>query len=176
MALKKQYTQSFKEQAVQKAMQLKPDEHFQDLAESLGVGRSTLHTWIRQYKQRAAITTHESKAVDPVSNQKRPQDWNQEEKFEFIVQCSSLDEESINALCREKGLFPHHLQQWKQEFIQPQAHSHSAGGSSELKDLKQENKTLKKELQRKEKALAEAAALLVLKKKAQSIWGNDEDN
>ncbi len=44
--------------------------------------------------------------------------------------------------------------------------------------IKQEQKRvrqLSKELNRKEKALAEAAALLVLRKKAQAIWGDDAD-
>ena len=46
---------------------------------------------------------------------------------------------------------------------------------SENKKLKNENKQLALELRRKEKALAEAAALLILKKKADLIWGVDEE-
>jgi hypothetical protein len=46
----------------------------------------------------------------------------------------------------------------------------------EAKRLRHENKALKKELNRKDKALAETAALLVLQKKVHAIWGNDEDN
>jgi hypothetical protein len=53
---------------------------------------------------------------------------------------------------------------------------HKAKAQSEVKTLKNKNQTLKKELNRKEKALAEAAALLVLQKKVSAIWGNDEDN
>ena len=47
---------------------------------------------------------------------------------------------------------------------------------TEIKNLKHENKVLKKELNRKEKALAETAALLVLQKKVHEIWGSDEDS
>lgn len=47
--------------------------------------------------------------------------------------------------------------------------------NKELKDSQKENKRLEKELARKEKALAEAAALLVLRKKANAIWGDPED-
>ena len=48
--------------------------------------------------------------------------------------------------------------------------------SEEVRTLKKENKSLKKDLNRKEKALAETAALLVLKKKAQEIWGGPEED
>ena len=47
---------------------------------------------------------------------------------------------------------------------------------TEIKNLKHENKVLKKALNRKEKALAETAALLVLQKKVHEIWGSDEDS
>jgi hypothetical protein len=46
----------------------------------------------------------------------------------------------------------------------------------ELKTLRQENRNLKKDLNRKDKALAETSALLVLKKKADLIWGDLEDD
>ena len=54
--------------------------------------------------------------------------------------------------------------------------SRSTANPPQLKQLREENKSLKKELRRKEKALAEAAALLVLKKKAEQMWGTDEDD
>jgi cytidylate kinase len=47
---------------------------------------------------------------------------------------------------------------------------------SELKALKEENKRLEKEIRRKDKALAEAAALLILKKKAAMIFGEREED
>lgn len=54
--------------------------------------------------------------------------------------------------------------------------SKQASGSAENRQLKQENKELKKALRRKEKALAEAAALLILQKKVNRLWGYDEDD
>jgi transposase len=44
-----------------------------------------------------------------------------------------------------------------------------------LKEEQKRAKQLEKELQKKEKALAEAATLLLLRKKAQAIWGDDEE-
>ena len=88
------------------------------------------------------------------------------------MRCSSLDVASVSTLCREQGIYPHHVKQWKLDLV-----SKSAGPSqspSELKNLRAENKALKKELRRKEKALAETAALLVLQKKVNEIWGIDD--
>jgi len=42
--------------------------------------------------------------------------------------------------------------------------------------MKAKNKKLESELRRKDKALAEASALLILKKKANLIWGESEDD
>jgi len=82
-----------------------------------------------------------------------------------------------NALCRERGIFLHHITQWKQDFITPSAVKAKAGKQTESKILRKENKALKKELNRKDKALAETAALLVLQKKVNEIWGtHDEDD
>jgi len=110
------------------------------------------------------------------NKEKCPQDWSQEERLDIIMMCHSLDEKSMNEYCRTHGIYPHHLTQWKQAFMSGTPGTQKIKGHSEIKMLKSENKALKKELQRKEKALAETAALLVLKKKAHEIWGTDEDN
>jgi transposase-like protein len=69
-------------------------------------------------------------------------------------------------------LHTHHLERWRRELIE----GRGKGLESKLRVLREENRTLKKALRRKEKALAETAALLVLKKKAVSIWGELEDD
>lgn len=67
------------------------------------------------------------------------------------------------------------METWKKEFIENFSKKNRLE-NSELKELKNENKKLSRELRRKEKALAEAAALLVLKKKADAYWGVDEED
>jgi transposase-like protein len=78
-----------------------------------------------------------------------------------------LEEEDLNAFCRAQGIFSHHLEAWRQDFINS---THKSAQESSDKSLRDENKQLKKDLQRKEKALAETAALLVLQKKFQAFW------
>ena len=94
--------------------------------------------------------------------EKRPQDWNLEDRLNAIIECASFDNIALNQYCRAKGLYPHHIQQWKQDFANG---SSPKPALSDSKQLKQEIKQLQTELNRKDKALAETAALLVLKKK-----------
>lgn len=96
---------------------------------------------------------------------KRPQDRSLSERLQLILDSQGKTGESLNAWCREQGIFPHHLQQWRELFEtgQPQV-------GAELRALKVRHQELQRELKRKEKALAEAAALLVLQKKYQALW------
>ena len=75
---------------------------------------------------------------------------------------------------REKGLHTEHLTQYEQE-LRDMIENKNYDEKMEIKKLVQENKNLKKELNKKEKALAEMAALYTLKKKAEALWGEEED-
>ena len=104
---------------------------------------------------------------------KRPEDWTAEEKLKAVIEYDKLDEQDKGKYLREKGLHSIHLQRWEREFIEAYA---SKKKKTRGVDPKQKRiKELEKELRRKDKALAETAALLVLKKKAQAIWGDPED-
>lgn len=169
------FTEAFKIQAIQKALNRPAGSNIKDVADSLGVGFSTLTRWIRQAKNHEFEMASEAE-LKMTSNEKRPQDWTLEERLEIIIQCAGLNEQAINEMCRESGIYPHHIQQWKMDFVKGKKSSSLAPKSGEVKELKIENKALKKELNRKDKALAETAALLVLQKKVNAIWGVDEDN
>lgn len=78
----------------------------------------------------------------------------------MVIACGSLDEAALNQLCRERGLYAHHVAQWKQNFIS----GVTANERSDAKNLKGEVRELRKELNRKDRTLAETAALLVFQK------------
>ena len=78
------------------------------------------------------------------------------------MESSTLEGEALNAFCRQKGIFTHHLETWRKAFLSFQQSMTQKASDKVLRD---EVKQLKKELNRKEKALAEAAALLILQKK-----------
>lgn len=164
-------TQSFKIQAVEKALSRDPQTSLQEIADSLGVGYSTLGKWISKSKK------HELESDNTLMKikEKRPHDWSLEERLNMVITCGSLDEEKMNAYCREQGIYSHHVMQWKKDFTHDPSSTNKANTKAENKKLKAQNKLLTKELNRKEKALAETAALLVLQKKVNIIWGNSED-
>ena len=94
---------------------------------------------------------------------KRPEDWTAEKKLKAIVEYENLDEEQRGKYLREKGLHSVHLERWQQEFVEAYASrkKKTRGGDPRQKRIKE----LEGDLRRKDKALAETAALLVLKKK-----------
>lgn len=75
---------------------------------------------------------------------------------------------TLNAWCREHGVFPHHLTGWQAAFCTDR----KAGpqDSKALRALKEDNDRLQREVLRKDKALAEAAALLILQKSSGRSW------
>jgi len=89
------------------------------------------------------------------------------------MDCHSLNDEQLSSYCRKNGIYPHHVKEWKSDFLSENPVSGSTS-RQEQKKLKQDNKRLQKELNRKDRALAETAALLVLSKKCQAIWGEVE--
>ncbi len=176
--MRARFNQSFKIQAVEKALSRSGVTTLKEVADSLGVGHSTLNRWMVQsrHQEFESFTDTEISSLSLMPKEKRPQDWSLEDKLNLIIACGSLDDEAVNALCREQGVYPHHIKQWKQDFVGGARADAKANAPAEAKSLKHENKALKKELNRKDKALAETAALLVLQKKVQAIWGNDEDS
>ena len=133
------------------------------LAQEVDIPQSTLSRWVREYAK-------VGKEGD-FMKAKRPQDWTAEEKLDAVLEYEKLDEEGRGKYLREAGLHSVHIEGWKQQILEGLKSSKSRKKDS--RDVK--IKDLEKELHRKEKALAEAAALLVLKKKAQAIWGDHED-
>jgi transposase len=165
------YPKKFKIYAVKRVLSRSHEVSMSSVARSLGVKVTTLHGWITAMKNKDLKNPPTSGG--PI--EKSPYTWGAKEKFEAIVDAAKLSEEELGEYCRKQGIFPHHLEAWKTEFIASQSKT-KADNNSEVKDLKNEIKSLSTELRRKEKALAETAALLVLKKKVQDLWPNDEED
>lgn len=138
-----------------------------EIAKEFGVGRSTIGKWVRQYKQNGGIALK--------SKEKRPKDWSSEERISALIETGSMSSEERATWCRRKGIFPHHLDQWKKDAVSGLSSTSEKNQAEKEKQFKKEISSLKRDLLHKEKALAETAALLVLKKKAQAIWGEPKE-
>jgi transposase len=135
------------------------------LSEELGVSQSSLSRWLRE-RVTLAINGEDMK-------QRRPDDWTAEEKVAAVLDYEKIPEEQRGTFLREKGLHEATLGRWKVEIIEGMKLKPFAQGK---KDPQQKRiAALERELRRKESALAEAAALLILKKKADAIWGEEGD-
>lgn len=164
------YNQCFKDSMVEKVLKRSPGVTIDDIVNQHNVSRASITRWIRETQQQKNTAS-----MKPTQKEKRPQDWSRFERLQAIIHCGGLDEEVTNAYCRQQGIYPHHITQWKADFID-EGGKNRVCDQAQLKQLKVENKGLQKELRRKEKALAETAALLILKKKVQHLWENGEDN
>jgi len=160
------YSQAFKEQAVKKVLLRAKNVTIQAIASELGVSCSTLYSWISKMGRNGEEIS--------MTKEKKPADWSLEERLNMIISCGTHEGEELSSICRQNGLYPHHIKQWKEDFLASKKPEGISKGDT--KKLAVENKSLKKELRRKDKALAETAALLVLQKKVHEIWGTDEDN
>jgi len=99
-------------------------------------------------------------------------------KLAAVIETSALSEIELSQYCREKGLYPEQVKAWRQACLDGQASAmqQSQHERAQSKADKQRIRELERELNRKEKALAEAAALLVLRKKLHALWGEDGDS
>jgi hypothetical protein len=133
-----------------------------EVALELNVNYHTARNWVKKGAATKAVVAH--------TKEKRPQDWSAPEQLQALQESHALSGEALQAWCRERGLFAHHLASWKTAFCAPAKASAETG---QLRGLKDENEQLKRELTRKEKALSEAAALLMLQKKFRALWEDE---
>ena len=107
----------------------------------------------------------------PSTMKKQSKDLTPKEKIELVIAYFALDEAERGGWLRQHGLHSHQIEQWQKQMAQGLETKKDPARASD----KQKIKELERQLARKEKALAEAAALLVLKKKADALWGSEED-
>ena len=149
------------------------------LSRQVEVPHVTLSRWLRTAGFASSYgfpnNAHEYCDMAKVKGPKRPSDWSAEDKLKLVMEAAALDEEQLGAFLREKGLHLTHLEQWRMQMLEALQNrarkKRAAGRKGDAKRIR----ALEKELRRKDKALAETAALLVLKKKVHAIWGDEDD-
>ena len=94
--------------------------------------------------------------------------WSPSQRLRALQESYALSGPALAACCRERGVFKHQLAQWREEFCTPAVPA-SREGSGAFRELQRQHDQLQRELRRKEKALAEVAALLVLQKNFQAL-------
>lgn len=164
----RQYSEERKE-AVLKKLLPPYNKTYIELSQEECIPASTIYTWL---KKRQQVGKMNSKVI------KISTLWSVEARFSAIVETATMSELELGEYCREKGLYPDQIKDWKAEFIASltgdpvSSQQEKAQGKGDKKRINQ----LEKELRRKEKALAEAAALLILGKKLQAFYGEGNED
>lgn len=151
-------------QAIIKKVLSKNGQTLAEIALANNIGRSTLHRWVNCFKSEGKNEAPTGAAISL------------SERFKHLQATLGQESSIVGAYCRKHGLYPHQLAQWETDFMTTSIQTHTQERSVELKELRAENKVLKRMIARKDKVLAETVALLILKKKAAHIWGEAEDD
>jgi len=136
------------------------------LSKEMGITAATLYAWKKQYQAKGYVLPAKPSLTDQ---------WDARAKLAVVIKTAGLNEMERSEYCREHGLYPEQLDAWQKAFESSEV---KAGPVTKavLANERKKYKQLEKELRRKEKALAEMAALLTLSKKAQAIWGSNEED
>ena len=158
------YSQEFKKLAVEKYLS-RGNRSVNEVLEEIGIASPTLYEWRNQFAR-----------VEGMKKSTKPQTRSVSEKLKALTEYDALPVQERGAYLRSSGLHEEHLTEWRsqvEEAFAPQ--KKSLCDRRELTAEKNKVKQLEREIKRKDKALAEVSALLVLKKKADLIWGSEED-
>jgi transposase len=136
------------------------------LALETGIPKDTLYTW--------RIKHRKSRGNAPAS-QLASGELSSEQKFAVVIESAALNEIELSEYCRRKGLYPEQIHAWRKTCVQANASATPGVDQTRIRTQSKRIKQLEAELRRKDKALAETAALLVLQKKVRAIWGEPED-
>ncbi len=150
------------------------------LSKQVDVSQTSLSRWLRKagIETCSSIQTNTPNTLQmrPPVTPKSPNTWTPEEKLKTVLEAATLSDEQLGAFLRSKGLHETHLAQWRLQMLNGLGKQHPYPKTKKNISDSRQIKVLEKELLRKDKALAETAALLVLKKKVQEIWGDEDDN
>ena len=138
-----------------------------DIAQELGIHSATLYKWRKAWRLQGEVVP---------ASEKEAESWSAADKFTVVLETAGLNATELGGYCRERGLYPEQVDRWRK--AAQDANAQPLLTMSDQKDLQKrhqeaqrEIKRLQQELRRKDKALAEAAALLIASKKIQAYWG-----
>lgn len=146
------------------------------LAGEMGIPQPTLSRWLREASTVRDMTTFDpTKPTSPAAPRRRPEDWSADEKLRAVLEASALSGEALGAFLRREGLHEAQLTAWREAISQALTASKASPSKKPTTEAKRVRE-LERELLRKEKALAEAVALLVLQKKMRAYYEAEDDD
>ena len=159
------YSTGFRNSIIKKVL---PPENrsIAEVSKETGVSEQTIRNWIYRLK---------NDNLNPQEGEISPDQRSPSEKMSLLFESHSIASDMKGEWLRKNGIHSEHLVLWEQE-LRDQVNDKASKDKETIKEQKNKIKKLEKELERKEKALAEMAALMVLKKKAEEIWGEEGED
>jgi len=158
------YSSKYKDRVI-KSIQPPENKTPSMVAKEENIPISTIYGWIFKGRKKGLLIPNHNQP----SNEGK---WRNEDKFKIVLETYSLNEEELGIYCRKQGLYSTDIKKWRKML---EDSLETTKSTQEEKEQNIKIKNLQKELKYKEKALAEAAALLMLQKKVKAIWGEQED-
>ena len=158
--IRQTYSQAFKAALVTQIL-TRGDRTISSVCEEAGVGRRTATKWVQRCGTVSAYPTPRGHMTGTA-----------EAKLKALVETAGLAEPELGLDLRREGLYSHQITAWRAEVL-----AYFATRPTPKKDARDETiRQLEREILRKDKALAEASALLILQKKVDLIWGNGRED
>jgi transposase len=161
------YNEEFKKMAVQKLLSLN-SLGLSGTARQIGIPYTTLFNWKKKYANSFVMKKTKNKALAI--------NWTAEEKLEAVNKTYAMTENELGEYLRSNGLNSCDLDAFKTEFLSSLPSRGRPKLDPEIIDLRNSVKDLTKNLNKKDKALAEMSARVILLKKSHLIWGDREDD
>ena len=142
------------------------------LSRETGVSQATLSKWLREARK---LVIMKNETEGRAGRERRPGDWTIEEKMKAVVAANAMSESELGEFLRKEGLHEAQIEEWRDAIRDALGKGKSREGRSKAASDAREISNLKKEILRKDRALAEVTALLALRKKLEEIWGDEDD-
>jgi transposase-like protein len=156
------HTEDFKDAIVTKILN-RGNQSVASICENEGIPKGTAMNWV---KARAMVLS--------MKKNKSSKNWTAEGKLKAVTDTLTMSEEDLGAYLRANGLHSHQLKEWKTEMLKGLSTLKKPATIKDNRDKKIQQ--LEKDIKRKDRALAEASALLILQKKVNLIWGNSDED
>ena len=169
------YTTGFKTRMVQR-MAGREAISATALCKEVGVSQNTLSRWLREASAVTPTVASMSKKK-PSSPKPSSRGRTAEEKFQIVLKAAALSDDDLGAFLRREGIHEAQLEEWRAKATEAATGALKAphGKRSENTPEARKIRALERELRRKNDALAEASALLILKKKFEELMGDEDD-
>jgi len=160
-SMRTRYSPEFKQSVVQKIATPGGPSAAQ-MAKNLGVHYTSIYGWVKDHAN--------------TSRMKKSKEWTPEAKLEAIIKTATMSENELGEFLRTNGLHSTEIDQWKKDIYSAQKSAGRPKTDPELAELRAKEKELSKDLKRKDRALAEMSARVILLKKSRLLFGETEED